>query len=111
MLAPRPNCDYLVPRRRNLEISRDLTIDLRNEGYSHILLVTAHLLVVVVCLGKFWMARTAAGKVRPDGPQKMTENVKFLKVLKIINLTSYMIYIVNISEEMENLLLYESTRR
>ena len=47
MLARRPNCDYLVPGRRNLGISRDLTIDLGNEGHSHIFIVTAHLLVVV----------------------------------------------------------------
>ncbi len=63
VLARRSNCDYLVPRRRNLGISRDLTIDLRNHGHSHILLVTAHLLAVVACLGKIGGPRAAGGLV------------------------------------------------
>ena len=60
VLARRPNCDYLVPGRRNLNISRDLTIGSRNECHSQIQCVMEHRLVVRVCLGKFWMARTAA---------------------------------------------------
>ena len=70
MLARRPNCDYLVPGRRNLGISRDLTIDLGNEGHSHILLVTAQLTVLVACLGKIGVPRTAGELVCGTGPQK-----------------------------------------
>ena len=61
VVARRSFCDYLVPGRRNLGISRDLTIDLGNEGHSHILLVTAQLTVLVACLGKIGVPRTAEG--------------------------------------------------
>ena len=70
MLARRSFCDYLFPRRRNLGNSRDLTKLFGNDGHSHDHGVTAHLLVVVACLGKFGVPRTAGGLVCGMGPEK-----------------------------------------
>ncbi len=61
VLARRLIYDYLWRGGSRSERNGNLTIELRNEGHSHVQGVLAHRLVLRVCLGKFWMARTAGG--------------------------------------------------
>ena len=88
VLKKKSFCDYLFPRRGNLGNSRDLTKLFGNEGHSHILFVTAQPTVCFSSLGKFWVPRTAGGLVRGTGPEKWRKMTTFLKVIKMIILTS-----------------------